>query len=478
MIDQVSQETIRQYTGDLSGEWPVTVRGKTVTLTTRNTNSGSPIQNATNYVGDHLAARGLTVEYHQWSNPTSPNVIGQKTGLTSPGEIYLIGAHLDNVPSSGTAPGADDNASGSVGVMVAADILAQFDWNCTLRFAFWTGEEQGLLGSDQYAWRAKDDGETIRGVLNLDMIAWNTAASPRDIDLHAKASMPATVDLANQAASVIEAYDIDLVPEVRSDGTGSSDHASFWKYGFNAILGIEDYYPSNHDFNPYYHTTSDQLEVLDMSYYTDFVKAMVAEMAHMSGCLVTGALQGHVTGAHDGSAIGGAEITLTDAAARSYKLKANASGGYSQPVPPATYSAVVTAYGYADGSAFGLPVAANGSATADFALTSLPPAAPAASAGLEAGEIKLNWPHIGPNMAYVVLRSADPYFEPGSGEVIATIPAAHPPAPSETLRWRDGESGAGNPGLNHYYMVVGENAAGEGAPSTRSGEFDFGLAKP
>lgn len=475
MVSQVDQDALYQYTGDLSGEWPVTLRGTTVTITSRNTNSGTPIQNATNFVGDHLAARGLNVEYHRWGPSSAPNVIGQKMGTTTPGDVYLVTAHLDNMPTGATAPGADDNASGSVGVLVAADILSQFQWNCTLRFALWTGEEQGLLGSDKYATRSKNNGENIKGVLNLDMIAWNTAGSIPEMDLNADKDFPATVDLANQMASVIDAYDLDLAPQVLDYGEGASDHASFWKQGYPAILGIEDYYPNNHDFSPYYHKTSDRLSTLNMPYFTEFVKAAVAEMAHMTSCLVTGTLQGDVIAAHDGSAIPGAQVTVTDAAARSYTLTANAGGSYNQGVPPATYSAISRAYGYGDASATGLVVAENGNATADFTLTALAPAPPAARAWLDAGEVRLDWLHLDPNTAYEVRRSVDPYFAAASGEVVATLPAAHPPAPDETLTLRDAESGAGNSGLNHFYLVVGQNAAAAGATSNRVGEFDFAL---
>jgi hypothetical protein len=360
MVDQVDTDTLYQYTGDLSGEWPVTVRGSTVTITTRNTNSGAPIQNATKFVGDHLLARGLSVEYHLWGPSAAPNVIGQKTGSAAPGDIYMITAHLDDMPSGSLAPGADDNASGSVGVLVAADILSQFEWNCTLRFALWTGEEQGLLGSDKYATRAKSNGENIEGVLNLDMIAWNTAGSVPDIDLHADKNRPATVDLAHQMASIIDAYDLDLVPQVLDYGEGASDHASFWRQGYTAILGIEDYYPNYHDFSPYYHKTTDTLSTLNMPYFTEFVKAAVAEMAHMSACLVTGAAQGSATASHDGSGLPGAEITLTDGAGRTYILKTDAAGAYNQNVPPATYNATAGTYGYGSATTEGLTVTADG----------------------------------------------------------------------------------------------------------------------
>ena len=61
----------------------------------------------------------------------------------NPNDIFVIGAHLDDMPTGSTAPGADDNASGSVATLIAADILSQYQWGCTLRFAFWTGRSRG-----------------------------------------------------------------------------------------------------------------------------------------------------------------------------------------------------------------------------------------------------------------------------------------------------------------------------------------------
>lgn len=287
MLNQVSTTVVYSYTGNLSGKWPVPIGGAPYTIITRHTYSGTPIQKATQYVGEHLAARGLTVEYHTWDASRPPNVIGELPGLIHPDDIYIICAHLDDMPASPPAPGADDNASGSVAVLIAADILTQYQWGCTLRFAFWTGEEQGLLGSRAYAARCYSRGENILGVINLDMIAWNTPASSPDIDLHAKSSLPATLTLAQLFADVVDAYDLNLVPEIIANGTGASDQASFWDYGYTAILGIEDYYPSYHnDFNPRYHTAGDQLQYLDMAYYTDFVKAALATFVHLSGCLI------------------------------------------------------------------------------------------------------------------------------------------------------------------------------------------------
>ena len=289
MLSQVSTDTIYNYTAQLTGAQPATVGGAPYTIARRYTYSGTPIQKAGQFVGEHMQALGLGVEYHVWGTSgtpsTYPNVIGQRTGSTNPGDIYIIGAHLDDVPSIGTAPGADDNASGSVGTLIAADILSQYQWSCTLRFAFWTGEEQGLYGSAAYATRAKSQGQNIKGYLNMDMISYNSGA-PNEINLFAKSSVPGSVDMMNLYADAISAYGLNLVPIKYPDNTmgNYSDNKSFWDKGYASILAIEDYYG---DETPYYHTSGDTLSTLNMAYYTDFVKASLATFVHLTGCLIT-----------------------------------------------------------------------------------------------------------------------------------------------------------------------------------------------
>jgi hypothetical protein len=281
MIDQVSAATVAQYTNELTGEAPTTVNGASFTITSRHS-YGATIDEATQWAGERLAARGMAVDYHTWSGASYPNVIGQITGVTSPDVIYIIGGHLDDMPSSGLAPGADDNASGSVATLIAADILSQYQWNCTLRFAFWTGEEQGLLGSAAYASRAKGRGENIAGYLNMDMIAYNSGA-PNDIDLYAKSAVPGSVVMRDLFADVVTAYGLNLVPTRYLDASlgDRSDNKSFWNQGYPSILAIEDY----SDFNPRYHASSDRLMYLDLAYYTEFIKASLATFVHLNGCL-------------------------------------------------------------------------------------------------------------------------------------------------------------------------------------------------
>jgi hypothetical protein len=370
MVASVGSGVVYQYTGALSGEWEVMIGGTPYTLLTRHTNSGAPIQKATQYVGQHFADLGLAVEYHQWGGVTYPNVIGEITGLSNPETIYILSAHLDNMPSTGRAPGADDNASGVVAALIAADILSQYQWDCTLRFGLWTGEEQGLNGSAAYALRAYNQGENIAGVLNLDMIAWNTPNSSRDIDLHARSNFPATMTLAQLFADVVDAYAFNLIPAIIPNGTGASDHASFWQYGYPAILGIEDF----GDFNPYYHTSNDRLSILDLDYYTEFIRASLATFVHMSGCLVeeqTGEIAGLVRETGTDLPLVGAAVTLESSAGQVFTATSGLDGAYGRILPVDSYTMTVAASGYYSATLPGIVIQADEVTTQDVALAPL-----------------------------------------------------------------------------------------------------------
>jgi hypothetical protein len=367
MIDQVTLQQVSQYDRELAGELPVWVDGGWYTITSRYTYSNTPIEKTMHYVGQHMEALGLGVEYHQWGGPTYPNVIGEIPGLINPDDIFIIGAHIDDVQGT---PGADDNASGSVATLIAADILSQYQWGCTLRFALWTGEEQGLNGSAAYAQRSFNQGENIAGYLNLDMIAWNTPDSAPAIDLYYSNSVPGTLAFAQLFADVVDAYNLNLIPGLGTGVTGS-DHASFWQYGYNSILAIED----NGDFNPYYHGPGDTPTHTDLPYFTDFVKASVATFAHKSECLIPsglGGLDGHVTASSGGAPIEGATVSAEDNQGRSYPATTDSNGYYTRTLMADTYTVTASAYGYMPVTITGVEVITDTTATQDFSLSTAP----------------------------------------------------------------------------------------------------------
>ncbi len=286
MINQVQENTLKNYVGGLSGEQPVIVGGESYTIVSRNTKSGTPILKATQYCYEFMQKLGLTVAYHDWTSSyygNCRNVIGTKLGTTKPKEIILVTAHLDSMPSSATfSPGADDNGSGSAGVLLAAEILKNYQWERTLRFVLFTGEEQGLLGSKAYSSKVSQDGDNIVAVYNMDMIAWDSKPGAT-LRLHTRTSSNSgykadkvIVDIFSQINTT---YKLNLIPILDADGIQYSDHAPFWSKGFPGILAIED---DADDFCANYHTSRDKLDTLNMDYFTRYVKATIGTIATLA----------------------------------------------------------------------------------------------------------------------------------------------------------------------------------------------------
>ncbi|OGO34475.1 MAG: hypothetical protein A2W35_16830 [Chloroflexi bacterium RBG_16_57_11] len=308
MIDHVTSDTLYNYVGQLSGEQPVILGGVPYTILTRYTPTGQPIQKATRFVYEHFQALGLPVGYDYYIlsgwNLEKRNVVAQQTGEGQPERIFLLTAHLDSFSGDpyNLAPGADDNASGSAAVMAIADILSRYHFDCTLRYVLFTGEEQGLRGSVAYANDLQALGENLQGVLNLDMVGYNTPGTATTIELHTRAGNAGSA-IAILFADAVDAYNIDLTPQILNDGLSFSDHSPFWDRGYAAILAIEDW----QDHTPDYHRTTDRLGTLHMSYYTRFAKAALATFAHM-GCLLDGELAGTVSDAVSGNPLAGARV--------------------------------------------------------------------------------------------------------------------------------------------------------------------------
>ncbi len=282
MLDQVQSSVLYGYVADLSGEQAAIIGGAPFTLSTRSTDAPAFINKATQYGYEQFGSMGLAVSYHSWDYDGSPrrNVVAEQTG-TDPNCLYLLTAHLDDLSPSETtlAPGADDNASGTTGVLVIADILSQYRFSCSLRYVLFTGEEQDLLGSEAYAQDAKARGDPILGVINLDMIAYNSPGSAATIEMDIRSGTRGTKDrlMSNMVVDVIQAYQLSLTPLVYASDDDGSDQYSFWTAGYPAILAIEDW----DDHSPDYHEITDTVDTLNMTYFTEYVKAITGTLAHL-----------------------------------------------------------------------------------------------------------------------------------------------------------------------------------------------------
>jgi len=282
MISQVDADRIWWLTAQLSGETNLVVGTNTYSLYSRNTRHGAPYQKDAAFIFQTMTNLQYQTRYFSWSEGgyTSSNVIATKAGTTRANEIVLLIAHLDNMPSSGRAPGADDNASGCVALLLAAEQFIPQVFERTLHLVFATGEEQGLYGSAAYAAAMTAQSVNIVAVYNFDMISWTSLASPA-FGVHTRVTshpqFPEDLALAQLYTNVMATYGLaSAASRIVADGETASDHSSFWDVGYPAVLTIED----DTDFNPYYHTANDRLQYCNMAYYTTIVKGAVGTAAH------------------------------------------------------------------------------------------------------------------------------------------------------------------------------------------------------
>ena len=141
-----------------------------VTLTANNT-SGIPVLGTTYQLGDTLAhTPGL--EMRVFANterkvlPTA-NVIAERTGANDD-NVVMAGAHLDSVLAG---PGINDNGSGSAVLLEIAQQLAHVKLQNTVRLAWWTAEESGLVGSTHYVNSlSEEELGRIALYMNFDMV--------------------------------------------------------------------------------------------------------------------------------------------------------------------------------------------------------------------------------------------------------------------------------------------------------------------
>jgi hypothetical protein len=274
IIDQTNIDSLTYFVEELSGEVQTIIGGLPYTIVSRHKNQPSN-DKAADYIKQKLNSYGL-VTYDQWFSGTGRNVYGVQLGTVYPNKEYIICAHYDDQPSGTTAPGADDNASGTAAVIEAARIFTQYNSKYTIIYALWDEEEQGLVGSDYYAHQASLAGDSIMGVVNLDMISWDSN-NDNDADLHTR-PIGTSFFLKDKMVEVNNLYSLGLTIDIINPGGGGSDHWSFWTYNFGAILLIED----NNDFNAYYHTVNDKVQYFNLPYFLKMSKTALGTVATLA----------------------------------------------------------------------------------------------------------------------------------------------------------------------------------------------------
>jgi Zn-dependent M28 family amino/carboxypeptidase len=174
------------------------------------------------------------------SNPHEAAVIGSSSGITGRNVIafldkkatktIVIGAHFDHLGMGGEGSlhrgdsaihnGADDNASGTAALLALANIFQHENLQSNLLFIAFSGEENGLWGSNYFVKNPTIDLKTVNYMINMDMVGRLNAE--KSLAVHGVGTSPSF----SPALDPINTDGLKLVPS--ESGVGPSDHTSFY----------------------------------------------------------------------------------------------------------------------------------------------------------------------------------------------------------------------------------------------------------
>jgi Peptidase family M28 len=254
---------------------PATVREHVVFLTTdvrpRGVTHPRNLDAAASYIAGHFRRSGAVVTTQEYGRGVYRNVLARFGPAT--GRAIVVGAHYDAFTLTGNLPGADDNASGTAGLLELARLLGQHPPARPVILIAWSTEEPPFYGSERmgsavHAASAKD----VDGVICLEMIGYfgGTQTWPNALfDLlypgradfiavgggWADRGLARTVKRAIHGAGGVRVYSF-TGPRAALDG---SDHINYWKRGIPAVLVTDTAFLRN----PNYHTDRDTAGTLD-----------------------------------------------------------------------------------------------------------------------------------------------------------------------------------------------------------------------
>ncbi len=298
LLSEVSQDSLFAHVQDLQD------------FVTRNTASDTlsstmGIGAARRWVHTKYQDRGIQAGYFNWDadvcgvDRTHRNVLGTVVG-SEPSRLVVVGAHLDSRTVDGCntdafQPGANDDASGVACLVELARLLPSLSLEASVVLQAFTGEEQGLVGSEAYAEHAIQQGLDIDAMINNDTIGNidgcpgipdcdNGPTTHQDsLSIRAFAGEPdtgASRQLARLAKLIGEAYvsemTINLEPALDRPGRGG-DHIPLHNVGYPAMRFIETL-----EYTLQQHNGADTIGNMEFSYLRRNVLINVALIANLA----------------------------------------------------------------------------------------------------------------------------------------------------------------------------------------------------
>jgi len=277
MLEQLTEEMFLSYVEEL-----VAIAEKYVEARFTGTDG---CEEARNFIIQEFSNMGMNVRSYAWTEfgtffPynlmefSSYNVEARLKGTSNSDKFYVISAHYDTVYNT---PSADDNSAGVAAVLCAAKILSQYNFNHEIRFICWSGEEQGLLGSNAYAYEKYENNDNLIATINLDMIGFTSDEIENDenkVMVYETCSdrlIGTTIDV-SENPEYSSYLDLKVIPS-EDDSGHKSDQGSFCKYSHDAIF-IHEY-----TWNDEKDTSGDSIDNIDINYATRVARLSMGTIA-------------------------------------------------------------------------------------------------------------------------------------------------------------------------------------------------------
>lgn len=275
---EIDEASVREHLERLAGEAPVSLEGgeKKTTISERGSEKGRKA--AAEYMEASFEEAGVPARILPFDAQAERGYNVEATLEGTEGEKHLwVTAHMDSVNNAG----AEDNASGLVMLLLAANALEGLEMEHSVHFVAYDLEEIGLVGSYKYLWaevlplREREGEEAIIGNINADMIGYEENEFNAVIS-SCKPTGPLDEALVQASKAIKPALALreDCTSRLRSD----SDHAEFLHEGLPAIVVSDS---AVFDGYPCYHKPCDTADKVNVAY----LRTMIRMVATASGLL-------------------------------------------------------------------------------------------------------------------------------------------------------------------------------------------------
>ncbi|MGA9119069.1 MAG: M28 family peptidase [Bacteroidota bacterium] len=283
----INLDSLTMHVRILSGDTTFQMDGDTLRIANRTDTTYRTL--ARRYIVSKLQSYGLqvtidTLVFNQ-GYTTGANVIATQSGGTEPAVAVIIGAHYDARRSGGASPGADDDASGCAAVLETARLLSGVVTDRTIVYAFWDLQNWGRLGSYRHASQIAARGDSVFGVVDVEMIGWDGNDNHVG-EVHVR-NYGHSEELGDSLLALSQRASTGATLVLYDPGLTNGDHLSFWEKGITALLLCEEV--QGGDQNPFWHTENDLIEHFNFSTFqglATLATESVVSMSHSSDPLL------------------------------------------------------------------------------------------------------------------------------------------------------------------------------------------------